>query len=64
MRKNKENDLVVHVYDAKKFYEVSDWCTDNLKETDYEFVLISIFPLYYKVRFSCPTAHVLILLGT
>ena len=64
MKKNDKTDLVVHIYDPKKFYEVSDWCTSNLKEADYEFVLISIYPFYYKVRFNCPRTHVLTLLGT
>lgn len=64
MTKKNSSDLFLDILDNTKFHKVSNWCSDNLAKKDYEFILINIYPFHYRVRFSCPKAHIMTLLGS
>lgn len=59
-----KNDIVLDVTGAERINNLNEWCNANLADGEYESVVMSLFPLQWRYRFSCPKNKLLAVLIT
>ena len=58
------NNTVVQARNADQVARLGDWCRNNLAQTDYDFEVISMFPLWINFRFHCPKQQLMAVLSS
>jgi hypothetical protein len=58
------SDLVVDARNNQQIANLADWCRGNLSKNDWDYDVITMFPLRIKFRFHCPKTKLLAILST
>lgn len=64
MRNLVTTDTVVDVKDNNQIARLGDWCKSNLAKDEWDYTVITMFPLRIKFRFHCPKTKLLAILST
>ena len=55
---------IVRARSPEQVARLGDWCRNNLTKSDYDFEVVTMFPLWINFRFHCPKKHLLAVLST
>lgn len=58
------SDLVVDAKDSQQIASLADWCKSNLDKEEWDYSVITMFPLRIKFYFHCPKTKLLAILST
>ena len=58
------NSTVVQARTTEQVAKLGDWCRDNLTKSDYDFEIVTMFPLWVNFRFHCPKQQLMAILST
>lgn len=64
MKKHQTSDTVVDVKDNQQIARMADWCKGNLTTEEWDYTVITMFPLWIRFRFHCPKTKVWAVLNT
>ncbi len=63
-KKHKTEDTVVDVKDTHQIARLGDWCKSNLTTAEWDYTVITMFPLWIKFKFHCPKTKLLAILSS
>ena len=58
------SNTVVQARNPEQVARLGDWCRNNLDKSDYDFEVVTMFPLWINFRFHCPKQQLLAVLST
>lgn len=64
MKTKNPSEIVVDAKDIGQIASLGDWCRANLTDKDYDFIVMTMFPLWIRFKFRCDKTSVLALLST
>jgi hypothetical protein len=63
--KLKSKDIVLDIRaNTKQSTRMLVWCRKNLADNEYDTIVMSMFPLWYRFYFHCPKQRLLAILST
>ena len=57
------SNLVVDARDNRQITNIADWCKCNLSKEEWDYDVITMFPLRIKFRFCCPKTKLMAILS-
>ena len=58
------NSVVIQAKNPDQVARLGDWCRNNLSQTDYDFEVVTMFPLWINFKIHCPKQRMLAILST
>ena len=57
------SDLIIDARKDQQIANLADWCKNNLNKEEWDYVVITMFPLWIRFKFYCPKTKLLAILS-
>lgn len=64
MKKQTSNDTVIESRNTEQIARLGDWCRTNLTKEEWDYDVITMFPLWIKFKIHCPKQRILAILSS
>lgn len=57
------SDLVVDAKEDHQIAKLADWCRNSLTKEEWDYTVMTMFPLWIRFKFHCPKTKLLAILS-